>query len=489
MRLKKVTLTNFRCFEDLEINLHPRLTVLVADNGGGKTAILDGIAIGLTPLLAALSSVNQRLKGPGFKDTDFRLRALPPPAAPLQPTQLTLFQPPNQAGEGSVAPPSNESVRESVVRVAMEAATSPGESALSWDFWRGSQRGVEPENKTGQSALQKHASSLLEDATGPFSKIWPVVAYYGARRGWIVIPERLRRTEENYDHPSSALVGALDALSDFGEMLKWFDAEESTELRARKEGVVSSSQFVPLEAVRQAIVPLLGGAYSNPRFNSRHKFVLKEHSDGGELQVSQLSQGYQSMLALGMDFARRLALANRHRVRGPWFPEGPVATGEPLASPTHAPAIMLVDEIDLHLHPSWQQRVLPDLMRAFPGTQFIVTTHSPQVLSTVDKECIRVVRMVEGRHVLETPRFQTKGVESASVLSEVMGVDPVPRVEEAKWLDEYRGMIESGTHDSPEGLELRSRLVAHFGESHPVMREHDTLIRFQTFKRRQAAAG
>lgn len=161
--------------------------------------------------------------------------------------------------------------------------------------------------------------------------------------------------------------------------------------------------------------------------------------------------------------------------------------GEPLASPTHAPAIMLVDEIDLHLHPSWQQRVLPDLMRAFPGTQFIVTTHSPQVLSTVDKECIRVVRMVEGWHVLETPQFQTKGVESASVLTEIMGVDSVPRVEEAKWLDDYRALIERGEHETPEGLRLRENLARHFGGQHPVMRGHDTLIRFEEFKRRKAA--
>lgn len=75
MRLKKVTLKNFRCFENLELDLHPRLTVIVGKNGGGKTAILDGLALGLSPVLRYLSSANQRLTGVGIKDTDFRIES------------------------------------------------------------------------------------------------------------------------------------------------------------------------------------------------------------------------------------------------------------------------------------------------------------------------------------------------------------------------------------------------------------------------------
>jgi recombinational DNA repair ATPase RecF len=73
MRLKTVTLKNFRCFESLTLDLHPQLTVIVGNNGAGKTALLDGIATGLTPVLTHLSSANQRLSGRGFKDADFRI--------------------------------------------------------------------------------------------------------------------------------------------------------------------------------------------------------------------------------------------------------------------------------------------------------------------------------------------------------------------------------------------------------------------------------
>ena len=148
---------------------------------------------------------------------------------------------------------------------------------------------------------------------------------------------------------------------------------------------------------------------------------------------------------------------------------------------------MLVDEIDLHLHPSWQQRVLSDLMRTFPNTQFIVTTHSPQVLTTVKNESIRILtKDHEDKWMADAPAEQTRGVESADALYNAMGVDPVPPVKEAKQLYSYRALIENGEHGTEEGQSLREKLVQHFGADHPLIRDCDRLIRFQQFKRRQS---
>lgn len=489
MHLKKVTIKNFRCFEELEIPLHPRLTVLVAENGGGKTSILDAIAIGLSPLLRYLSSANQRLTGPGIKDSDFRLSSESRPPGPA-PADLFpgLLPRPGPKRSGSDRPLVSE-----YVQVIVEAV-----GGLRWDNWRGVSEGKQPEAKLGQSDLMAYASALLESFKSSNPKIVPVFAYYGARRGWLDIPERLRESKENYGHPTSALIGALESLSDFAEMLKWFNIEEANELRANVGRQPEDFDRTPaLKAVRSALGSLLGGTYTNPHFNTKHKFVVEPRTGPGELQVSQLSQGYQSMLALGMDFGRRLALANPHLDAVPDGFDWSFATrftrdappddfrDAPRLGPSWAPAVMLVDEIDLHLHPAWQQRVLPDLMRAFPGTQFIVTTHSPQVLSTVFKESIRLIQTVEGRTVLKIPEYQTRGVESTDVLATIMGVDPVPAVPEAKWLGDYRALIENGTQDSVEGQELRARLGSHFGETHPLLRDCDRLIRFQAFKSRQ----
>jgi predicted ATP-binding protein involved in virulence len=474
MRLKSATVRNFRCFDELEVQFHPRLTVLVAENGGGKTALLDAIAMGLTPLLTHLSSANQRLTGPGIKDSDFRLEAC-------------------QGDRG-------EDVAASYAQIVLE-----NEFGLLWDQWRPSARGEQPEHEVGQAALSQYCAGTLSNLSTTRTAPLPVVAYYGARRGWVEVPERLRvRKQEraNFGYPTAALVGALDSLTDFREMLVWFDAEEAAELRANKPGPNwqpdDYSENPTLAAVRSALEAILGKRYTNPHFDHRHKFVV-EKPEGGLLQVTQLSQGYQSMLALGMDFARRLAMAN------PWMerieqydpdnaefaayvetyppPQGEIANW----GAAWAPAVMLVDEIDLHLHPAWQQRVLGDLMRAFPGTQFIVTTHSPQVLSTVKTENIRVLRCDNDRWTAAQPEGEEiLGQASSVALWDVMSVNPTPLrdVEASQWYRDYLHHVETGSHESPEARELRTRLEGLYGPRHPLMVDADRLLRFHAFKRR-----
>jgi predicted ATP-binding protein involved in virulence len=130
--------------------------------------------------------------------------------------------------------------------------------------------------------------------------------------------------------------------------------------------------------------------------------------------------------------------------------------------------------------------VLGDLMRAFPGTQFIVTTHSPQVLTTVRRENIRILgRNTTGAWEALPPPQEIKGVESAVALNDVMGVNPIPPIDEAKWLVDYTAKIETGTHTDAEGLALREKLVALYGQQHPVLLNADRLIRFQAFKLRK----
>ena len=474
MRLQKITLNNFRCFESLSLELHPRLTVLVAENGGGKTAILDGIAIGLSSVLRYLSSADQRLTGPGITDTDFRLETIAGP----------------RGGDRLVTSDFSQIIME----------TSDG---LTWDNWRASSKGKHPEAKVGHKSLAAYAAEVLDSLKTVKPKLLPVFAYYGTRRGLLAIPKRLRGAKVDYTQPAAALVGALDSFSDFTEMLNWFDVEETAELRANKGSAPEDfEESEALHVVREVISAILGGEYSNPYFNKKHKFVIESKTGPGLLQVSQLSQGYQSMLALGMDFARRLALANSCSPTPEYFLAN-LATYHPsigesssvVTPQTLAPAIMLVDEIDLHLHPSWQQRVLDDLMRAFPHTQFIVTTHSPQVLTTVPKECIRLLQSEwdeaagQTRISVKTVEQQTQGLASSDVLAAVMGTDPVPPIEKAAWLSEYRGLIQQGLQDSPQGIELKQKLIDHFGPHHPEILECERLIRLETFKRKLPPLG
>jgi predicted ATP-binding protein involved in virulence len=153
------------------------------------------------------------------------------------------------------------------------------------------------------------------------------------------------------------------------------------------------------------------------------------------------------------------------------------------------PGIVLIDEVDLHLHPSWQQRVVELLQSAFGAMQIVVTTHSPQVLSTVYSESVRIVRHHDADSSVEPVTFQTRGVESADVLAQIMGVDATPHVKEARDLQRLRGLIESGEAETAEGLALRQSLLKHFGESHPLMLDCARLERFVAFKRKQKTGG
>lgn len=475
MHLKKITLNNFRCFKHLEIDLDRHLTVIVGENGAGKTALLDGIATALSPVLTYLSSSNQRLTGRGIKDTDFQIESW--------------------KGKGG----KEQWGSADYVQIIAEANVNRKD--VKWDYWRPSSPGKEPPKKYGEAELKTQLQIISESYKTLDPHCPPVFAYYGDRRGHIQVPERIRESKENYDHPSSALIGALDSKSDFKEMLKWFDLEETSELRANK-GVPEKDfqESLSLFLVRRAIIFFLGGEFKNPHFNKEHKFVLERKSDRALLHIAQLSQGYQSMLALAMDFIRRITIANKYlyeastKINAENIANG-ICTQEDIKTQIKeliitTPAIMLVDEIDLHLHPSWQQRVLTDLLEAFPFTQFIVTTHSPQVLTSVDSSCIRVLRQTSDTEnqnketVIDLVKVQTRGVSSVDLLAKIMGVDPIPDVPEARMLSQYHALIEQNLHETPDGQKLRLKLDAHFGADHPVMLECHRMIRLQGFKQK-----
>jgi predicted ATP-binding protein involved in virulence len=186
-----------------------------------------------------------------------------------------------------------------------------------------------------------------------------------------------------------------------------------------------------------------------------------------EVRFEQLSAGQKAVTTLFGDIARRLILLNPK-----------------LDNPLEGQGIVLIDEIELHLHPKWQQGVLLNLQKSFPNIQFIVTTHSPQVLSTVDKSCIRKFTTNErGEDVLETPRFQTKGVVSKDILEQIMGTHAEPNIAEARWLDDYSEYISSGKPDDAEVL-LNSKIVPHFGPKHPVVLDCLNLKSIHEMKKR-----
>lgn len=439
LRVDRLRLRNFRCFAECDITFHPKLTVLVAENGQGKTAILDAISIALGPYVDALAGTKQ---SKGFARGDIRL-------SPADDHKMQSELPTEFVAQGII---SEQPVRWSRSRRSDRAKASTAE-------------GRSNEIVAQAQALRQSVESAPATA-GAEIPVLPLIAYYGTGRlrGEAVTKKR------SYLLPNARLAGFAECLtSSLSESAgRWYETKwnETRDPRFKTE---LTTNLRLLGAVRQAVDEVIGPptGWRNFEWDAEHRSLVVEHSSQGRLPFRALSDGVRGMLAIIADIARRCVTLN------PQFLDNAARL---------TPGLLLIDEVDMHLHPRWQQVVVDLLERAFPLLQVILTTHSPHVLSTVYRESIRMIRLRDGRALIEAPTMQTRGVMSADVLSMIMGVDPIPELEEARQLSKYRALIEDGLAESEEAGTLRASLVKHFGKGHFLILECDRLIRFQTFR-------
>lgn len=208
----------------------------------------------------------------------------------------------------------------------------------------------------------KSLVSNLEEALETGDDL-PIYAHYGVDRAYINPPLRRRGYEEEASRVE-ALRGSLEGRNNFNAAFKWFDSRELQELRLQRDQG-PDYRLPDLLAVRMAIESLF------PDFKDLRIDVgplrLTVLKDGYRWSLDELSDGYKTLLALVVDLAVRYARVNPK-----------------MANPLEASGVVLIDEIDLHLHPAWQKRVVADLLRTFPNTQFVLTTHSPFILESVN---------------------------------------------------------------------------------------------------------
>jgi len=442
MKLKRISVKNFRCFKNLDVIFDERLTVLVAENGGGKTSILDATAYALSRILTRM---------PGVNGTN------------LRPDDITVHGKNIKAAFVSIEAETTDNIiwsrllkRDQTTQTATETPDAPGDKFL-FAF-------LDP---------------LIHNRVEGKDTALPMIAYYGAHRAVLEIPQRHRNFKKDFC-PFDGLMNALEPTTRFKELFEWFYAQEREYLehldqvlnseiqRGNKQGVqidgallkpvLENPAYLAVKALRQAIEAVIPG-FSGPRIKTRplRMFIERTMPDGTKQQLSlqMLSDGYRTMLAMVMDFARRMAQTNPH-----------------LKNPLEANAILLIDEIDLHLHPRWQQTVLHDMMRAFPNTQFIIASHSPQVLSTVPMKSIRIIK----GEVLYSAPAGTDGAEAQRILEGVFQVPPRPDTEMARLLDGYLRLVEQRKWETPEALELRAKLDQWSQGQEPRLLEADLQI-------------
>ena len=286
----------------------------------------------------------------------------------------------------------------------------------------------------------------------------PIVVFYSAKRSI----NRYNRESESHVNPDYAYKNAFEPQIDFSSTLTWFIEKSSQEALEVVRTKNLAHRILELDAVRQAVSSALGD-YNEPYVGDTppQLFITKKDSPDIPLTLQQLSDGYRTMLALVMDLARRMALAH----------DGvPLAQGETVL---HASGIVLIDEIELHLHPSWQQTVLPRLIEIFPNVQFIVTTHSPQVITSLDASHIRILG--DGGVIHSAPQG-TWGAEASRIMKQVFGVDNRPPSQARDDLEEYRKLVYADKWDSDRALELRTILDERYGGQEPDLVELDMHI-------------
>ncbi|MGV7207357.1 AAA family ATPase [Oxalobacteraceae bacterium A2-2] len=478
MRIHRIHIKNYRCFDDLEVEFDPQLTVIVALNGQGKTSLLDAIKVAIWPFVAGfdLGSTTNDITGIHIDDVRRERQ---------REHEMEWRLPSFVEGKGII---DARHLRED----GRLSADMPADTLWSMRRYRDS---VKKNTKTktagveGSLSLEACAAAFEErifsDRTAAPDDL-PMLGYYGTGRLWSQkkLTGVAGQSEREAFSRTFAYRDCLDPASSYKHFAQWFtlafkalrDAQiRQLEQRNPVNEAIPEGLLAPIKAIQNAIDSVLEKhtGWRRLEYSAEHQELVQEHPEYGWLKVSQLSDGIRNMLALVGDIAYRCYKLNAHHGE-----DAPILTR----------GIVLIDEVDMHLHPEWQQTVLPDLRSAFPLLQFIVTTHSPQVITTVAAQSIR--RLVHEfdedlqRHttVIRPVTQQTLGIASSDALAEVMGIDPVPDVEAVRELNEYHSLIQQNLHDSKRGQELLSRLVRHFGAGHPLMLNCQRLIRFQQFK-------
>lgn len=419
--LQKVEIQNFRSLRDVVIQLDPTVTVLFGANAAGKTSVLNALAIALGSLVSRVPKASGR----------------------------------NFAKSGDLRRPwrDREDVKErrGVERPFMRVAITASEG-VHWDVSR--LRSVQD-----RSELKSWGIKALHDAIDPVIKAildtppdlpsvpLPLVAAYGTERALVEVPLRERYFQRDFDR-LGAFDRSLEASTRFKTVFEWFRVMEDEERREGKKRRDLDYKLPALQWIRRAVERAAPRCH-NPRVETHpiRMLVDFDHGDGQlePLNVDALSDGYRTHFSLVADIARRMVQLN------------PSDDLTDLRRGTNSEAVILIDEIDLHLDPVWQATVVTGLTSAFPNTQFILTTHSEQVIGSVKAESVRKLVWGDGEVQVEQVPF-AQGATGERILVDLMGAyERVPGEITTK-LKQYQNLVETGASTTEAGEALRAEL-------------------------------
>lgn len=418
LRINKISLNGFRAADDLCIELDPRLNVFVGVNGAGKTTILDAAAI-------LLSWIPNRIRN----------------------------------NKASGRPIVEQDIRNSQNLSELAIEYSSGGNQYAWTLRKNRKTPGESPATSNLSELNQYVRSIHERAIqtiGPFDL--PLFAYFPVNRTVLDIPLRIR-AKHSFDQ-YSASEGALTSAANFRTFFEWFREREDLENENRRyaDDISKPEGFEfpdrQLQVVREALSILM------PEFSNfsirRNPLRMEVNKQGQRLIVNQLSDGEKCMMALIGDLARRMAISNLA-----------------LENPLHGQGVVMIDEVDLHLHPQWQRMVVPKLLEAFPNCQFMISTHSPHVVTHVHPENVHLLDLINGKIEYSRPQA-TYGKTVERVLEDLMGLNTTRPENINKKIITMFDLISQG--DVDQAKKILAELQAEIGDD-PELAKVAVLIR------------
>lgn len=383
MYLEKLKLHNFRCYEKLEIDFNRQLTVLVGKNGSGKTTVLEAIAIALGTWFVGFNIVNA--KGIN-KRTDPLRKAYQIGATDDVQTQF----PVEIEAWGKI-----EESKDQILHWKRELYTPTGTMTT----------------KDAKQIVEYAAEYQKAISEGRTDIYLPMVAYYGTGRLWDY--HRQKRIDVfKVSSRTNGYIDCLDGTANVKLMMDWFQIMTINKYQRQEENLESNPELDTVYLAMEKCLKNLSG-YSDVkiRYNmgTQELDVYYSEQDKQRMRIplNQLSDGYKGMISLVADIAYRMATLN------PQLGTEVLSKGD---------GVVLIDEVDLHLHPAWQQKVINNLMNIFPKVQFIVSTHAPAIISSVKTDKLRIL---SNKEVCMTAN-QVYGKDVNSVMKEIMGVNDRP---------------------------------------------------------------
>lgn len=327
MYLKKIHIKNYKAIEDINIELQPGVNLLIGDNGAGKTSVLEGIAVALGGIFVNVVGVTAK----NIVKDDVRMKIKP-------------------LGDSSTSIEFCEPVSTGCTLYVTE------DQSFSWNR-------VKKEVSAAHTKIDnKDVCAWMKKLTNRSDTNLPLISFQSAARAW-----RVKRGDfgtelkKKLDDRRCGYIGCLDSSMDVKSIQQWCLKQEI--IASNKKSVREYEMFKNIVASFMKEINELDQVptiYYSPQFD---ELVYEDERE--EMPISKLSAGYQSLLWMIMDLAYRVCMLN---------PE--------LQDRSQITGVVLIDEIDLHLHPKWQWKVIDALRETFENVQFIIATHSPIVISS-----------------------------------------------------------------------------------------------------------